>query len=60
MAEAMRIANPKNIPVDKLGDIPLSPKMAKEIGVLLQKRILTEGTDFVFEISQKATHRAAG
>jgi hypothetical protein len=51
----MRLIAPRETSLDELGDdIPVSLKAAKEIGLLIQRRISTDGLEFFLEISAAA------
>lgn len=48
----MRLVTPRETSLDELGDdLPVSLKIAKEIGLLIQRRVPTDGLEFFVEIS---------
>jgi hypothetical protein len=48
----IRLVVPQDIPLEELGDdIPVSLKTAKEIGLLIQRRVPTDGLEFFLEVS---------
>ncbi|MBV8799225.1 MAG: hypothetical protein JO208_05405 [Alphaproteobacteria bacterium] len=50
----MRLVAPRET-LDELGDdIPVSLKVAKEVGLLIQRRVPTDGLEFFLEISAPA------
>jgi len=52
----MRLVVPQGTPLAELGDdIPVSAKITKEIGLLIQRRISTDGLEFFLEISAPAS-----
>lgn len=51
----IRLVAPRETSLDELGDdIPVSLKVAKEIGLLIQRRVPTDGLEFFLEISGPA------
>jgi hypothetical protein len=51
----MRLIAPRESSLDELGDdIPVSLKMAKEIGLLIERRVPTDGLEFFLEVSAPA------
>ena len=51
----MRLVAPHDTSLGDLGDdIPVSLKVAKEIGLLIQRRVPTDGLEFFVEISAPA------
>ncbi|HEY4115304.1 MAG TPA: hypothetical protein VGM17_14710 [Rhizomicrobium sp.] len=63
VGDVLKMVNPDRKPIHDLGDdIPVTPAMAKKIGVLIHRRIPTEGLEFFVEVSgpprAPLTHRS--
>ncbi len=55
--EALDIANPTHI--ERLGDIPLSKRMADQIAGLLGRRLESTGQDYLLEQSAEPAEQAS-